>query len=113
MSGIEHATAEGKAAHNDLAAIVSRLIEIETREERGQTTTFHGAITEELGDWAWTTTPTVEAVKIVDDLGSHRRAIEIRDVLERLGVPVGVHGTDSPVGQAITKAAGGGAPAPL
>ena len=28
---------------------------------------FHGTITEELGDWAWSTSPTVEAVKVVVD----------------------------------------------
>ena len=49
---------------------------------------FHAVITEDLGDWAWTTTPTVEAVKVVGD-GHSRRIGEIRDLLERAGVPTG------------------------
>jgi thioredoxin reductase (NADPH) len=28
---------------------------------------FHGAMAKHLGDWAWTTAPTVEAVKVVGD----------------------------------------------
>ena len=36
---------------------------------------FHGAITGSLGDWAWTTTPVVEAVRVVvdSDRGRGRR----------------------------------------
>ena len=49
---------------------------------------FHGTITEELGEWAWSTTPTVEAVRVVVD-DDARRGIEIRDLLERLGAPTG------------------------
>ena len=30
---------------------------------------FHTAITEELGEWSWTTAPVVETVKIVDTDG--------------------------------------------
>jgi thioredoxin reductase (NADPH) len=66
---------------------------------------FHSAITQDLGDWAWTTTPIVEAVKVVGDVDS-RRAREIRSLLERAGVPTGVHTADSPVGRSITAAAG-------
>ena len=73
---------------------------------------FHGAITEDLGDWAWTTTPTVEAVKVVGD-GDSRRVGEIRDLLERLGVPTGVYPPDSPIGRAITDAAGPGVAYPV
>jgi thioredoxin reductase (NADPH) len=69
---------------------------------------FHSAITEDLGDWAWTTTPTVEAVKVVGDADS-RRVGEIRKLLERLGVPTGAYPPDSPIGRAITDAAGPGA----
>jgi thioredoxin reductase (NADPH) len=66
---------------------------------------FHSAITQDLGDWAWTTTPIVEAVKLVGDVDS-RRAREIRSLLERAGVPTGVHPPDSPIGRSITAAAG-------
>ena len=69
---------------------------------------FHSAITEDLGDWAWTTTPTVEAVKVVGDADS-RRVGEIRNLLERLGVPTGAYSPDSPIGRVITDAAGPGA----
>ena len=73
---------------------------------------FHSAITEDLGDWAWTTTPTVEAVKVVSD-GDSGRGGEIRDLLERLGVPTGVHPPDSPIGRVIMDAAGPGAAYPV
>ena len=66
---------------------------------------FHGAITENLGDWAWTTTPIVEAVRVVVD-SDRGRGDEICALLERLGVPAGVHLADSPIGRAITAAAG-------
>jgi thioredoxin reductase (NADPH) len=72
---------------------------------------FHTAITEDLGEWAWTTAPVVEAVRIVG--GDAGRAADLRDVLERLGVPCGVHDPDSPVGTAIVQRAGSGAPRPL
>ena len=73
---------------------------------------FHGAVTEQLGDWAWTTTPTVEAVQVVSpDAGG--RAGEIRDVLDRLGVPTGVHPPDSPTGRAILEEAGAEAALPV
>jgi thioredoxin reductase (NADPH) len=73
---------------------------------------FHSAITEHLGDWAWTTTPTVEAVKVVGDSDS-RRVGEIRDLLERVGVPTGVHSPDSAIGRAIMDAAGPGVAYPV
>src|SRR5215510_11608349 len=61
---------------------------------------FHTAISEDLGEWAWTTTPVVEAVKIVarDDRGR-----DIHAVLDRLGVPSGIHEPDSDVGSAIAQ----------
>ncbi len=74
---------------------------------------FHGAITEDLGDWAWTTSPVVEAVKVVVDDGSRRRGAEIRDLLERLGVPTGVHAADAPAGRAVSERAGRGATHPI
>jgi thioredoxin reductase (NADPH) len=66
---------------------------------------FHGAITEQLSEWSWTTTPVVEAVKVVDRPGAARGGV-IRDVLERLGVPTGLHDPDSDIGTRITEAAG-------
>ena len=60
---------------------------------------FHTAITEDLGEWAWTTSPVVEAVRIVG--GGEDRGREIQDVLERLGVPCGLHDPNSPIGQEI------------
>jgi thioredoxin reductase (NADPH) len=63
---------------------------------------FHTAISEDLGEWAWTTTPVVEAVKIVTEDGRGR---EIHAVLDRLGVPTGVHDSDSDVGRAIAQRA--------
>ena len=65
---------------------------------------FHGAITEDLGEWSWTTAPVVEAVRIVSADG--RRGREIHEVLDRLGVPVGVHHPDSAVGAAIARRVG-------
>jgi thioredoxin reductase (NADPH) len=73
---------------------------------------FHTAITEELGDWAWTRTPAVEAVRIVGDAGDARVG-GTRALLERLGVPTGVHAPDSPAGRAISARAAPGAPLPL
>ena len=34
---------------------------------------FHTAITEELGEWSWTTAPVVEAVKIVEPTSGRGR----------------------------------------
>src|SRR5262245_573392 len=64
---------------------------------------FHTAITEDLGEWAWTTTPVVEAVKIVGEDGRGR---EIHAVLDRLGVPSGVHGSDSDIGRVLAQRSG-------
>jgi thioredoxin reductase (NADPH) len=66
---------------------------------------FHAAITEQLGEWSWTTAPVVEAVKVIDRTGAGRGRV-IRDVLERLGVPTGLHDPDSAVGRPIVDAAG-------
>jgi thioredoxin reductase (NADPH) len=67
---------------------------------------FHATISEELGEWSWSTSPVVEAVRVVFEASSRVRAGEIRDVLERLGVPTGLYPVDSPIGQAIVAAAG-------
>ena len=47
---------------------------------------FHTAITEELGEWSWTTAPVVEPSRSSTDDG---RAAEIHELLDRLGVPSG------------------------
>jgi thioredoxin reductase (NADPH) len=73
---------------------------------------FHGTLTEDLGDWAWTEAPVVEAVKVVGE-GSSGRVGEIRDLLERLAVPTGVHPADSPTGRAIIASAGPDAALPV
>jgi thioredoxin reductase (NADPH) len=90
------------------AAVLGLADTILTKPTGARDEEFHSAITEDLGDWAWTTTPTVEAVKVVGDADS-RRVGEIRNLLERLGVPTGAYPPDSPIGRAITDAAGPGA----
>lgn len=74
---------------------------------------FHGTITEDLGDWAWTTAPTVEAVRVVTGEDERGRADEIRALLERHAVGTGVHSADSPIGQAIVEAGAADAPYPI
>jgi thioredoxin reductase (NADPH) len=73
---------------------------------------FHSALTEVLGEWSWTTAPVVEAVRVVDVAGGERSAA-IRDILERLGVPTGLYGSDSVVGRTLLEAAGAGARLPI
>jgi thioredoxin reductase (NADPH) len=68
---------------------------------------FHTGITEDLGDWSWTTTPVVEAVKVVVDTDSLARGVEIRDLLDRLGAPTGVHAAGSPIGRSLSGRADG------
>jgi thioredoxin reductase (NADPH) len=68
---------------------------------------FHTGITEQLGDWSWTTTPVVETVKVVVDQDTMSRGIELRDLLDRLGVPTGLHDAGSPIGRALSAAADG------
>jgi thioredoxin reductase (NADPH) len=60
---------------------------------------FHTTITEDLGEWAWTTAPAVEAVRIVS--ADDRRADEIHVLLDRLGVPSGIHARKSDLATAI------------
>ncbi len=43
-----------------------------TRPSAGRDEEFHSSITEDLGDWAWTTAPTVEAVRVVVDDATRR-----------------------------------------
>jgi thioredoxin reductase (NADPH) len=65
---------------------------------------FHTAITEDLSEWAWTTAPVVEAVKIVG--ANDGRGREIHELLDRLGVPSGLHARDSQNGSAIAARVG-------
>ncbi len=62
---------------------------------------FHGAITELLSDWGSTVAgPEVETVRLVSppDVGL---TLEIRDFLDRMGMPYGTHSPGSDVGRAI------------
>jgi thioredoxin reductase (NADPH) len=62
---------------------------------------FHTAVTEYLSDWGWTaSTPEVEGVKIVDG-GNSAEVARIRDFLDRMGIPHGVHRPDSETGRAV------------
>ena len=65
---------------------------------------FHTAVTEDLSEWAWTTTPVVEAVKIVGT--NDGRGREIHELLDRLGVPSGLHAPTSQSGSAIAARVG-------
>ena len=58
---------------------------------------FHTTLSENLSEWSWTTTPVVEAVRIVG--GHDGRGREIHEVLDRLGVPSGLHDAGSPPAQ--------------
>ncbi len=62
---------------------------------------FHTAITETLSEWASTVaTPEVEMVQIVGS-GKDALVLQIRDLLARVGMPYGVHASDSETGIAI------------
>ena len=105
--------------HPDQAPVVARATALGvvdtvlTKPTGPRDEAFHATITEELGEWAWTTPPVVETVRVVFDASSRVRAVEIRDVLERLGVPTGVHPADSPIGREIFGAAGVCMPYPV
>jgi thioredoxin reductase (NADPH) len=62
---------------------------------------FHTAVTELLSDWGSTVAaPEVETVRIVAP-GPDSLTLAIRDFLDRMGMPNGVHAPDSPVGVEI------------
>jgi thioredoxin reductase (NADPH) len=62
---------------------------------------FHTAVTEYLSDWGWTaSTPEVEGVQIIEG-GSRAEVSRIRDFLDRMGIPHGVHSPDSEVGRRV------------
>jgi len=65
---------------------------------------FHTAICELLSDWGSTVAaPEVEAVRLVSP-PHHALTLEIRDFLDRMGMPNRVHDPDSEVGRAIVSA---------
>ena len=62
---------------------------------------FHTAICELLSDWGSTVAaPEVESVRLVSP-PHHALTLEIRDFLDRMGMPNRVHAVDSEVGQAM------------
>ncbi len=62
---------------------------------------FHGAITELLSDWGSTVAaPEVETVRMVSP-PDVTLTVEIRDFLDRTGMPYGTHRPDSEIGQEI------------
>ena len=62
---------------------------------------FHGAVTELLSDWGATVPdPEVEVVQLAA-LGDEPVTREIREFLDRSGLPYGVHHPDSPIGAEI------------
>lgn len=62
---------------------------------------FHTAVTELLSDWGSTVAaPEVESVRIVSPL-SDALTLSIRDFLDRMGLPNGVHDPDSDIGREI------------
>jgi len=74
---------------------------------------FHGAITELLSDWGATVAaPEVETVRVVSPPGVPLTGA-IRDFLDRMGMPHGLHLPDSAVGRAIVDAFEGSPTFPL
>nr|WP_238338406.1 FAD-dependent oxidoreductase [Pedococcus badiiscoriae] len=62
---------------------------------------FHTAVTEYLSDWGWTaSSPEIEGVQIIEG-GSRAEVSRIRDFLDRMGIPHGVHSPDSEVGRRV------------
>ncbi|MBF4162955.1 FAD-dependent oxidoreductase [Nocardioides sp. CBS4Y-1] len=67
---------------------------------------FHHAVSELLSDWSSTSAnPEVVSVKIVSD-DAHGLVLEIRDFLDRMGMPNRVYHPDSDVGRALHEQAG-------
>ena len=50
MHDIEYSTAAENAVAPEVATIVSRLLQVETRQQQGETVTFHGVIREDAAD---------------------------------------------------------------
>ncbi|MCW2793820.1 MAG: thioredoxin reductase [Nocardioides sp.] len=74
---------------------------------------FHTAVTELLSDWGSTVAaPEVETVRIVSPV-SDALTLSIRDFLDRMGMPNGVHHPDSPVGREILADHAGAASYPV
>jgi len=68
---------------------------------------FHHSITELLADWAETSRPIYEAVQIIGERWSPR-SVELRDQMNRNGVPAGFYDTDTDEGRELLAAHGVG-----
>jgi len=65
---------------------------------------FHRAVTELLDDWARSHLPGIEVVRVVGEQWS-ARSHEIRDLLERNGIPFGFYSADAEQGKALLREA--------
>jgi thioredoxin reductase (NADPH) len=66
---------------------------------------FHRAVTELLEDWARSHIPGFEVVRVVGEQWS-ARSHEIRDLLDRNGIPFGFYSADADQGKALLQEAG-------
>jgi thioredoxin reductase (NADPH) len=66
---------------------------------------LHPAVTSLLAEWARANRPRLEVVRVVGEERS-RRSHELRDLLDRFGIPCAFHGAASPAGQRTLAAAG-------
>ncbi|PXW35615.1 UNVERIFIED_CONTAM: thioredoxin reductase (NADPH) [Williamsia faeni] len=74
---------------------------------------FHTAIVEYLSDWGWSVaTPEVAFMQIVAD-GPSPELAEIRDFLDRMGMPVQIHHPESREGRDILESVTGDSDLPL
>ncbi len=75
---------------------------------------FHTAVTELLSDWGSTVAaPEVESVRIITPEASDPLTLAIRDYLDRMGLPNGVHPPESDDGRAVLDRWGGAVTYPL
>ena len=65
---------------------------------------FHRAVTELLDDWARSHLPGIEVVRVVGEQWS-ARSHEIRDLLDRNGIPFGFYSADAEQGKALLQEA--------
>lgn len=74
---------------------------------------FHTAIVEYLSDWGWSVAaPEVAFLQIVAD-GPSPELAEIRDFLDRMGMPVQIHDPESPAGREILQSVTGDSELPI
>lgn len=74
---------------------------------------FHGALSELLSEWAWTSQAIgVDGVQLVTD-GTTPELVRLLDFLQRMGVPHRRYPTDSEVGREVLALAGPDAPLPV